>query len=178
MQRVIMLMLILLTTLSLVFSTYLYLSRPKLAYVRSHDLINRYAGTVEARNNFESKKSAMIANVDSLRMMFEKSRMEYLGRAAKLSSAARASIERELNQQQSQFIQYSQAIDERISQEDNEMMGAVLNQVNSFVEDYAKSNNIDVILGTTTAGSLLYGESSIDITEPLLESLNEKYKGK
>ena len=123
---------------------------PRLAYVRSYDLIEKYQGTVDARSGFEKKKNSMMANVDSLKMNFERARIQYLNRAGQLSVVQRQNQEQLLGQQQNQLMQYSEAIDQKIEEEDSKMMQEVLNQVNSFVEEYARENNFDFVLGYNT----------------------------
>jgi outer membrane protein len=151
---------------------------PRIAYVRSYELIEKYAGTIEARAGFEKKKVAMVGNVDSLRMHIEKSALEYNSKAGGMNATQRKEREDELNLLQKQFYQYSSAIEGKIQEEDQEMMAAVLNQVNSFVEEYAKENDYDIIMGTTLSGSLLYGEAALDVTEDVIGKLNLRYNGK
>ena len=160
------------------FNVYEYINKPRIAYVRSHDLIEKYMGTREARSVFEKKKSTMMANVDSLRLDFERARNQYISGAGRLTTQERTQQEKMLGQQQSQLVQYSEAVGQKIEEEDNKMMQEVLNQINSFVENYAQEEHYDIIMGTTLSGSLLYGEKSMDITDHLLEQLNNKYKGK
>jgi outer membrane protein len=92
-------------------SVILYLQRPKMAYVRSHDLIEKYQGTIEARAEFEKKKNNLISNVDSLKMDFERAKNQYMSSASKLSANQRMEQEKMLTQQQSQLIQYSNAVE-------------------------------------------------------------------
>lgn len=66
------------------------------------------------------------------------------------------------------------AINEDIGSE----MKKVLKQINEKVADYAKANNIDMILdksGSSNAGTkfLLFSKNSFDITEKLLLTLNK-----
>ena len=56
------------------------------------------------------------------------------------------------------------------------MMEGVLNQVNSFVQDYGRKKGYDVIFGTTLSGNILYGKEVIDITNEVVEGLNQTYK--
>lgn len=156
---------------------YIYLHRPRIGYVRSYELIEKYQGTIDARAAFEKKKSSMSANVDSLRLDFERARNQYVSNLPRLSTAQRTEQEKMLGQRQGQLMQYTDAIEQKIMEEDNRMMQQVLNQVNSFVESYALQEGYDVILGTTTSGSLLYGNKDMDITEVLLDELNANYKG-
>jgi len=173
--RISVIVLLVLMTAALV---WMYLHQPRIAYVRSHDLIEKYQGTVEARSRFEKRKADMTANVDSLQLDFERARNQYIENAARMTAAQRQEQERMLGQRQSQLMQYGQAIDQKVQEEDARMMQEVLNQVNSFVEAYAAGNGYDLIMGTTLSGSLLYGEKSLDVTEDLLKRLNEHYKGK
>lgn len=160
------------------FNVFSYLQKPKIAYVRSQDLIEKYQGTIEARTEFERKKNSMVANVDSLKMDFERAKNQYINNASRLSPSQRMEQEKALTQQQGQLIQYSDAIDQKIQEEDNKMMQEVLNQINSFVEGYALRENYSVILGTTLSGSLLYGDKSLDVTDALVVELNNQYRGK
>ena len=157
---------------------YLYVSRTKIVYVRSHDLVEKYQGTIEARMEFDKKKNAMTSNVDSLKLDFERARNQYVNIATKLAPAQRMEQEKALTQQQGQLIQYSNAIDQKIEEEDAKMMQEVLNQINSFVEKYAQQEGYNIVLGTTLSGSLLYGDKTIDVTDAMIVELNNKYKGK
>lgn len=159
-------------------TVFLFLNRPKIAYVRSHDLIEKYQGTLEARAEFEKKKNGMSSNVDSLKIDFERAKNQYLKDINSLSPKQRSEKEEMLTFQQEQLVKYSEAVLMKVQEEDNKMMQEVLNQVNSFIEEYAKTRNYSLILGTTLSGSLLYGEQAIDITDQLLLELNNRYKGK
>jgi outer membrane protein len=151
---------------------------PSIVYIRSQELIEKYRGTIEARAEFEKRKTQMMANVDSLRQDFQRAGSRYMGQAAGMSPAKRAEEERRLGQQQQQVMQYENAIDEKINEEDQKMMQQVLNQVNSFVEMYALREGYDYILGTTLSGNLLFGNKSLDVTDAVVKELNEQYKGK
>lgn len=157
---------------------HVWYGQKRIVYVRSYDLIEKYQGTIEARKEFAKRQTQMQSNVDSLRLDFERSRNEYIRVAPGLSASVRGEREKMLTQQQQQFLQYQQAIDEKIQEEDSKMMQEVLNQVNSFIEGYALQNDYDLILGTTMSGNVLFGDKTLDITDALLVKLNEHYKGK
>jgi len=155
-----------------------FYSKEKIVYVRSYDLIEKYQGTLEARGAFEKRKTQMLSNVDSLRLDFERSRNQYMRMAGGLSLEKRSQQEEALGRQQNQMLQYRQAIDQKIQEEDAKMMQEVLNQINSFVEEYSVREGYDIVLGTTLSGNILFGEKSLDITDNVLVELNNRYKGK
>jgi outer membrane protein len=177
MNRFLLFGIIVLLGASLAANVFLFRTRPQLAYVRSYDLIEKFAGTQAARTKFEQKKSVMTANADSLNAAFEKDRIAYVSNAKNMTPAQRATREESLRRQQNEVAQYSNAIEEQLAQEDKDMMAPVLSQINTYVEEYAEAKGYDMILGTTLSGSLLYGKSSIDVTEDILTNLNAKYKG-
>lgn len=156
---------------------FLFARTPRLAYVRSYELVEGFAGMREARASFDKKKSTLLSNVDSLRANYEQARTEYISMGHKYSPAERVEREKLLSQQQNHVMQYQEVIELRLRDEDASMTEAVLGQINSFVEEYASDKGFDVVMGTTRSGSLLYGSKALDITDELLEKLNKKYKG-
>ncbi|MEO1053053.1 MAG: OmpH family outer membrane protein [Bacteroidota bacterium] len=151
--------------------------KSKIAYVRSHDLIYAYDGTKEAMTAFNDKKSQWQANVDTLRTSFQRAVDMYNKEYPKLSLQEKQLRETGLQRQQQQWESYALAIEQKIEEEDDKMMQAILNQVNSSIKAYGEQNGYDVILGTTTSGSVLYGRESMDITDELIKVLNRQYQG-
>lgn len=154
-----------------------YQGQEKIAYVRSQDLIYSYAGTLEAMEKFNKEKEIWNANFDTLELNFNKAVNQYNLDYPKMNEKQRLEESNNLDNQQRQLIGYKGAIDEKIKSKDDEMMQAVLNQVNTFIKEYGKEHGYDVILGTTLSGSVLYGKEEIDITDDLLEVLNKNYRG-
>jgi outer membrane protein len=50
-------------------------------------------------------------------------------------------------------------------------------QINKYVEEYAKENNYDVILGGNGSGNIMYLKNDINITDDVLVYINKKYNG-
>ncbi len=54
----------------------------------------------------------------------------------------------------------------------------VWNRLNGYIKEYAKTNNLKIILGTSGNGNVMYAEDFIDVTSKILEFSNQKYEGK
>lgn len=166
--------------LSLAVSLTLFLesqSQDGIAYVRSSELVYGYIGMKEAHNRYKEKAEIWQANVDTLQHDYQISMKRYTNQIASLSEAERKEGQRILMLQQENLLNYSKAINQKAKEEDEKITGAVLNQINSFVEEYGREHGYEVILGTTSAGNLLYGDEAIDITEEVLADLNRIYTG-
>ena len=148
----------------------------QIAYVRSHDLVYAYLGMKEAQNRFEHQKEQWQANVDTLKSDYEKTLLAYQQQASTLSKSERDQQQALLKVQYDNVFQYAESLNAKVDEEHNKMLQGVLNQVNSYAHQYAEEHGYTLILGTTLSGSILYGESAIDITESLLNKMNLDYK--
>lgn len=152
-------------------------NQPRIAYVRSGDLVYGYKGMKEAQEKYRLLAEQMQANADTLSFDFQRAVNTYRSEYATLSDQARKEREQQLGQQEQSLHQYIDAIKEKTSGEEQRMTQGVLNQINAFVEQYGKDHGYDIILGTTTSGNVLFGTEAIDISKQVLAALNENYHG-
>ena len=74
-------------------------------------------------------------------------------------------------QQQIQFEQ------QQMQQAYQTEMDSVITKVKGFVKDYGKNNGYTYILGTSdNAASVLYGAEENDLSQTMIEALNDNYK--
>jgi outer membrane protein len=74
-------------------------------------------------------------------------------------------------QQQLQFEQ------QQMQQAYQTEMDSVITKVKGFVKDYGKNNGYTYILGTSdNAASVLYGAEENDLSQTMIEALNDNYK--
>ncbi len=148
----------------------------KIGFVNSQELVYEYHGTKEVQEKFEMQKTLWQANLDSLKSDYEselnlvRQTEEVRPNPEQMDLARPKLIELREN-----VLKYERFVQESTQLSEQEMMGGVLNQINSFVEKYGKENGYDYILGTTLSGSILYGAPSKDITDDVLEGLNHEY---
>jgi len=55
-------------------------------------------------------------------------------------------------------------------------MDSLISKVKKEISAYGKAKGYTYILGGGEGGSVLYGDSSKDLTEDILKILNDKYK--
>jgi len=151
--------------------------QPRIAYVRSAELVNQYQGMTDARQQFQLTTSRWEANVDTLEMDYKRTINSYEQAYARLTSNERNEHVEMIRHQEQNLARYSESIQNRSAEEEEKLLIGVLNQVNAFVEQYASTQGYDLVLGTTLSGSILYGTDAIDITDEVLQALNQQYNG-
>ena len=129
--------------------------------------------------DIESKLQAKIEifkkRTDSLRSAFELEIKDAEIRARKMSQSAIQKLSQELQQKEQVLQQRVQFEQQSIAQESQTLNDSIINKVIDFVKDYGVTNSFNFILGSNEAGSVLYGQESSDLTQEILEALNEKY---
>ncbi|MCB0428701.1 MAG: OmpH family outer membrane protein [Flavobacteriales bacterium] len=151
--------------------------QPHIAYVRSADLVYEFEGMKEAQKKFEAQSKSWDTNIETLKSELQASIDGYKANLKKMSAGEKTAEEEKITLQQQNLTRYMKSIEQKREDADNEMTQAVLNQINSFVEEFGQNKGFDMILGTTTSGNLLYAKDAIDITDEVLAALNKSYKG-
>ncbi|MBS1636295.1 MAG: OmpH family outer membrane protein [Bacteroidetes bacterium] len=152
-----------------------FLKKEKIGFVRSNELVYSYKGMEEAHALQGKRTKEYQTNIDTLQMDLQKAINNYNMEFSKLSKEERAEKEKMLIIQKENFQNYSQNAQKAIEKSNTDLTEGVLNQINAFVEKYAKENNYTIIFGTTTSGNVLYGKEEIDVTEEILKALNAQY---
>jgi len=147
-----------------------------IAVVRSPELIQGFKAMKDAQARYGDKQKAWQANLETLEEDLQSAMNEYRAQYARLSNDEVQKRREQLEQKRSNYEEYSRALQEKAAEEENTMMQGVLNQINSFVMDYGEEHGYEVILGTTSAGSVLYGRETVDITDEILKALNAAYE--
>ena len=150
-------------------------NQTKIAYINVEDLMKGYDATKALEEKLKAKQEEMTKELDSIGAPFQLKVQEYYQNANKMSAQKRAETEQALQQEQ----QILQARQQQASQElqlENQKSSELLTQrVDSVVEIYANSKNLDLVVGTSGKGTVLYGNENLDITQEILEILNAEY---
>lgn len=71
---------------------------------------------------------------------------------------------------------------QNIMSQDNDAMSQQYNeqiwkQLNQYVQDYGKANDVECIIGGDGSGNVMYSESDLDLTDELVVYCNTRYQG-
>lgn len=152
------------------------LTSPKIAFVNSSVIVEKYLGLVEVRKAFEQKTKEWGAELETLGQRYKEASDYLSNNRSKLSAAEIQRLEKDLLRKLDEFNSHKSDIERRGEEENEKMTQGALNQVNSYVETYSKTHNIDIVIGVTISGNVLYGSERVDITNEILEGLNKSYR--
>jgi len=152
-------------------------NQTKIGYVDVEEILKEYKGTKEAEKEINKKSDELKKELDQLAANYQAQVTDYYAKANKMSAKARQEAEGVLMQAQNILKQRQQQAQINVQKEGQEKMEEINESIEDFVEDYAKTNSFSYILGTSQqTKSVLYGDSKSDLTDIILEALNDSYK--
>jgi outer membrane protein len=168
--------LLLLLTLVVAFLGYKVFNASKIAYVKSSDVIYNYLGMKAAQQKQTTEQTRLKAQADSLKIHFENSIREFNASYTSLAKKEQDNRRELLAIEENALKNFIQNSEQKLKESDEQLTTGVLNQINSFIEEYGKEKGYDLILGTTTSGNILFAKEYMDITDDVLKALNDSYK--
>ena len=147
----------------------------KIAYVDVEKVLKEYKGSKAAEEEMRIKSEKIGKEIEQLGVQFQAKVQDYQQNMSKLSNADRAQKEQELMQEQQMIQQRQQMVQQQFQQEGNKMIDVINEEIGDYIKEYAQNNNYSFILGTSKqTRTVLYGKETLDITDIIIESLNEK----
>jgi len=147
----------------------------KIGFVDNAKLINEYQEKIETQKKLQEKIKLYELKRDSVRQSFQLEINEAELKSRSMSQAELQKLSQELQQKDQIINQRDQFDQQQIAQESQRQNDSLIKKVRSFVENYGLNHGYDYILGSNEAGSVMYGKKSNDLTQTILDALNEKY---
>jgi outer membrane protein len=148
----------------------------KIGYVDNTVLINEYQEKKDIEERLNAKIAAFQKRTDSLRKIFQLDVNEAEIKARNMTQANIQKLSQELQERESILSQRVQLEQQQISQESRTQNDSLIKKIRDFVKDYGQKNGYSYILGSNEGGSVMYGKSENDLTQTILDLLNEAYK--
>ena len=144
-------------------------NQTKIAYINVEDLMKDYEATKALEEKLKARQEEMTKELDSIGAPFQLKVQDYYQNANKMSAQKRAETEQALQQEQ-QILQARQQQAGQVLQMENQTLSEDLTKkVDSFVADYAKSKGIQLVLGTSGNGTVMYGDDKLNVTQDILD---------
>lgn len=150
-----------------------------IAYVKIDTILNNYDMFYDMRSTLEEKQKASEAELASKSRAYEKGVQDFQNKVQKglVTRSTAQQMEQELLQEQQAIIQLRDQLTYELSEEEQVMNRQLINEISEFLEEYNRNKNYKYIFSDQVYGdNILYAVDSLDITDQVLEGLNERYR--
>jgi len=149
----------------------------KIGFVDNGKMINEYQEKKDIEAKYTEKELAFQKRTDSIGKAFQLEAQDFQLKASSMSKDKQQEQYQILGQKQKMLQQQIQYEQQQMQQAYQSEIDSVIVKVKGFVKDYGKNNGYTYILGTSdNAASVLYGAEKNDLSQVMIDALNENYK--
>jgi outer membrane protein len=149
-----------------------------IAYVNIDTVIFKFDMFFDRREDLMAKQKNAEAELNSKGSQYEKTAKDYQDKVNKglITRASAAQIEQSLVQQQQELVSLRDKLQTNLMEEEQVMNRQILEYITKFLEENKSEYNFQYILGKSFGGVVLSSDSSLDITQKVLDAINKKYQ--
>lgn len=149
-----------------------------IAFVELDTVIARFDMANDKATLLEDKTRTSEAELTSKSQAFDRDVRDYQNKAQKglITRATAAEMEQTLAQQQQNLIALRDEMAYNLNEEGMVAQRQVLEYINQYLAEFNAEHGYQYILAKQFPGPILYSDSTMDITEAVIEGLNKKYK--
>jgi outer membrane protein len=144
-----------------------------IAYINSDSLLNQYDYYEVVTTQLEERRTKLqqeyTRRAEGLQSQIE----DYQRTANNLTRAQAQAVEEDLGRKRQNLLQYQETIRQELIREETKITQELYEKVAAFLKNYGEQNNLQVVLTYSAGSGLLYANEGLDITDKVVEGLNE-----
>ena len=150
----------------------------KVAYVDSDSLLAKYQYAIDLQEELVNYKNAQERSYQQQMTQFQNDYQNYLKTGETMTLSQQQAKEAELKQRADRLSTLEADLTNKIMQKQMDSNTELLNRIFAFIREYNAANQqFDIILRKTFVDSpTMYMNPGMDITEEIINGLNEEYK--
>lgn len=148
----------------------------KTAYIDTAKLLDESTEAKDIKEKYKAKAAEFDGKIKNEATQLENEQRNFSSNAQKNGQAWAQQKYGEL-QQRDQMLQYKQqGMLRQLQEESGNEMEALVKKYKQVFKDYGKEKGYDYIYGTGESATVLYAKDNYDITQEIIDLVNEKYK--
>jgi len=152
-------------------------NQQKIGFVDNGKLVNQYQEKIDVEKKYEEKEQTFQKKTDSISKAFQFEAQDFQLKASSMSQSKQQEQYQILGQKQKMLQQQIQFEQQQMQQAYQTEIDSIISKIKNFVKEYGKNNGYTYILGTSdNVASVLYGDEKNDLSQLMIDGLNEDYK--
>jgi outer membrane protein len=149
-----------------------------IAYVNIDSMVVKFDMFMDRRNELLEKQKTAEAELNSKGTQYERGARDYQDKVSKglVTRATAAQMEQSLLQQQQELVNLRDQLQSNLIEEEQVMNRQVIDYITTFLAKNKSEYNYQYIFGKSFGSVVLYSDSTLDITQKVLEALNRQYQ--
>ncbi len=149
-----------------------------IVYVNMDTLLARYDMFADLQDRLQKKQQASESKLNTRGQKWQNKVNEFQSNLQKglITRSEAQKIQNQLQQEQQEIMQMKDDLSNNLMEEQQVGTRKVIFSIVDFLNGYSKQHHYRYVLSTTIGGAVLYGDRQLDVTQQVVEGLNEQYK--
>ncbi len=148
----------------------------KIAYINSDSVLKYYEYLTVNRTELETKGQQMEQDFRNRAQSLQNDVATYQRTVNNMTFGQAKAAEEELTKKQQNLQMYQQSLSQQLAMEEGKLNKELYDRITAFLKDYAKQNDLQVVLKYDPTSDVLFGGETLDITKPVIDGLNSAYQ--
>jgi len=148
----------------------------RIAYFDIDSLQEKYEYFKDVSGQMKEKEASLTTQMDALQNSYQKRLKELQEKGPTMTQAEGEAAQREVAQMQQKFQQRQMSMEQDLKKHQVDVMNDVRNKIENYLKEYNKEKGYAFILSYEPGFMLYYKDSVYDITNDVINGLNEQYK--
>ena len=145
----------------------------RLAYVRIDSMQSQYNYFQELADELQAEEQQIVADLQRRQQTLQENIALYQQEAPKMTQAQRNANEADLMRVQQQYMQVEQAAQDQLLRKQADLANMLKADMDKAIDVLKDELNLDFILLYEEGGQIIYANTEFDITERMVNMLNE-----
>ncbi len=145
----------------------------RLAYVRIDSMQSQYNYFQELADELRAEEEEIVADLQKRQITLQENIALYQQEAPKMTQSQRNANEADLMRVQQQYMQIEQAAQEQLLRKQADLANMLKADMDKAIDVLKDELNLDFILLYEEGGQIIYANTEFDITERMVNMLNE-----
>ncbi|MBN2482563.1 MAG: OmpH family outer membrane protein [Bacteroidales bacterium] len=147
-------------------------------YVQIDTVLANYDMAIDMADELEKSFQSSDAEFATRQNAYQKEVTDYQDRYNRglLTRSEATNIEQQLYTKQQELLAFQQSLSDDLTEQQTVMNRQLIDAIMQYLNVHSQEYNYRYVLGTSFGGNILYANESLDITQSVIDGLNEAYR--
>lgn len=146
-----------------------------IVYINIDTLLRQYNYYDEVSTTLEERRGKLEIEYTRRAEALQGQIEDYQRTMTNMTVAQAQAIEEDLSRKQQDLLQYRESIRQELLRDEAEITQKLYDRVSSFLKSYAEDKGLHFVLTYSAGSNLLYANNELEITNDVIEGLNDEY---
>lgn len=147
----------------------------KLAYVNSDSLLTHYNYYEEVANTLQEKRATMEKEYTKRAQALQGQMNDYQRTYLNMTVPQARAVEEDLMNKRQELTIYQESITQQLMREEAAITAQLYENVSTYLKKYGDEHGLEIVFTYAPGSGLLYANDGLDITDQVIQALNEEY---